>query len=320
MDRLLLPIQQNPLLLPLQKREYIVAQYLYGDVDLNNKITIKDATLIQKMLAKLSTITDVQEILADVNASSSVTVSDATTIQKYCAFLIDSFKSGKWYIIYGKLETTEAPTVLTEPVEQTEVTVGETTAATVSTVPTAPVIPTMPTRPAMPDFPEIPAMQATTAAEATTVTKTVAEITTAVATQDTMVTITTEAEVTETEVTEPETTTEAPVYTEPDDSENLSSNTVYFSNNKGWTTVYAYCWSDYGNNAQWPGAVMTFVKVNDLGEEVYSYEVPEGMTNIIFSDGNAQTVDIDLNNYTDNGFYLDVIVDGKYTVGSYPFN
>lgn len=56
-----------------------------GDVNMDGKITIADATLIQKYVGNQETLTADQLVIADVNYSGSVTVADATAIQKYVA-------------------------------------------------------------------------------------------------------------------------------------------------------------------------------------------------------------------------------------------
>ena len=65
--------------------------YLLGDVNGDGKISVLDATLIQKYLAGLVTFSDTQKAAADVNNDESVSVIDATLIQKYIAGLIDKF-------------------------------------------------------------------------------------------------------------------------------------------------------------------------------------------------------------------------------------
>ena len=65
--------------------------YLMGDVNLDGKITVVDATTIQRYLAQLETLSDTQKALADVDKSGNITVVDATTIQRYIAGLISSF-------------------------------------------------------------------------------------------------------------------------------------------------------------------------------------------------------------------------------------
>lgn len=65
--------------------------YLIGDADMDNELTIKDATAIQKYIAK----TDGEHILVpdsgfwavDMNGDIEINVKDATAIQKYIAGL-----------------------------------------------------------------------------------------------------------------------------------------------------------------------------------------------------------------------------------------
>ena len=65
--------------------------YLLGDVNGDGKISVLDATLIQKYISGLVTFSDTQKAAADVNNDGSVSVIDATLIQKYIAGLIDKF-------------------------------------------------------------------------------------------------------------------------------------------------------------------------------------------------------------------------------------
>ncbi len=62
-----------------------------GDVDGDGKITVSDATEVQKYLASLKTLTDEQIQSADVDNSSVISISDATYIQMYVAKIITSF-------------------------------------------------------------------------------------------------------------------------------------------------------------------------------------------------------------------------------------
>ena len=52
-----------------------------GDVDLDGRLSVKDATLVQKFLAKLAELNEEQNALADVNGDNSVSIKDATGIQ-----------------------------------------------------------------------------------------------------------------------------------------------------------------------------------------------------------------------------------------------
>ena len=61
---------------------------VFGDVNLDNKVNIKDATTLQKHLAKLLTLSDKNLSVSDTNRDGKVTIKDATTIQKKIANLI----------------------------------------------------------------------------------------------------------------------------------------------------------------------------------------------------------------------------------------
>jgi len=67
------------------------AEGIIGDCDLDGKVTIKDATLIQKHLAKLTEISEKGKPFADVNKDTEISISDATAIQKFVAGLLDKF-------------------------------------------------------------------------------------------------------------------------------------------------------------------------------------------------------------------------------------
>ena len=58
----------------------------YGiDVDMNGKLTIADATLIQRAAIDLVKFSQNQLYLADVNGDSRISILDVTCIQKYLA-------------------------------------------------------------------------------------------------------------------------------------------------------------------------------------------------------------------------------------------
>lgn len=58
-------------------------EYEIGDVDLNGRINIKDATAIQMHCAQIRLFTDEQLLYADMNSDEYINVSDATAIQYY---------------------------------------------------------------------------------------------------------------------------------------------------------------------------------------------------------------------------------------------
>ncbi len=64
---------------------------IYGDVDGDLRVTVKDATAVQKSLAKLTELELYSRLMADVNGDGKLSISDATDIQKYLALIINSF-------------------------------------------------------------------------------------------------------------------------------------------------------------------------------------------------------------------------------------
>lgn len=68
-----------------EETEYIQPEkFIYGDVDLDGKVSVKDATLVQKDLAKITYVTAVQKYLADPDGTG-YSIKNATAIQKYLA-------------------------------------------------------------------------------------------------------------------------------------------------------------------------------------------------------------------------------------------
>ncbi len=94
--------------------------------------------------------------------------------------------------------------------------------------------------------------------------------------------------------------------------------TYYFENNKSWSKVYAYAWTGSKHNAEWPGVKISKVGTNN-GNDVYgiSFNSAGEYSNLIFTDGSSQTVDIALCDYSGNCFKLGSTTDGKYKVSNY---
>lgn len=67
------------------------ARVIAGDANGDGKISITDATIIQKHLARLSTLSGKNISAADLNGDGKITVADATIIQKKLAGLIRSY-------------------------------------------------------------------------------------------------------------------------------------------------------------------------------------------------------------------------------------
>ncbi|MBQ6153182.1 MAG: hypothetical protein IJJ15_05500 [Ruminococcus sp.] len=95
------PPTQPPTLAP----EYFT--YRVGDADLDGKVSIIDATAIQKKLVQLVTFTDKQMIAGDTDEDKIISVLDATYIQKFLA----SMETGTRVNTEVKIEITpEQPT------------------------------------------------------------------------------------------------------------------------------------------------------------------------------------------------------------------
>ena len=69
--------------------------FLMGDADLNGKVNVKDATIIQKHAAHLLSLIGDAEVTADVNEDGKLNVKDATVIQKYLAKMEIDFIVGE---------------------------------------------------------------------------------------------------------------------------------------------------------------------------------------------------------------------------------
>lgn len=98
---------QPPTTVPINK-------ILIGDVNLDGRISISDATEIQKHIAGMITLTGDALVAADVDVSEKVNIKDATAVQFYLVDLFDhAGDCGKY--TGGDVEPTTAPTPTTEP-------------------------------------------------------------------------------------------------------------------------------------------------------------------------------------------------------------
>lgn len=107
------------------------SEYYFGDVDFNGKVTIADATYIQKFSSNAVILSAMQRILADVNNDGYVNIKDATLIQKYLASYSDTGRTGESY--YVPQFTTQAPT---QPTTAQPTTAQPTTAQPTTAQPT----------------------------------------------------------------------------------------------------------------------------------------------------------------------------------------
>ena len=65
--------------------QFHVTSGITNDIDLDNSVTVADATLLQKYVVGIATLTDDQKLLADCNGDGAIDVRDATYIQKIIA-------------------------------------------------------------------------------------------------------------------------------------------------------------------------------------------------------------------------------------------
>ena len=102
---------------------------------------------------------------------------------------------------------------------------------------------------------------------------------------------------------------------------NIGEITIYFSNNKKWSTVYAYTWGTSGNFAAWPGTKMTKAGTNSQGEDIYKITVDyQKYQNIIFTNGSgAQTIDIPIVAKDGMGYYITGGSGTSLTYGTYEY-
>lgn len=70
---------------------YPTPEFICGDVNFDSDVSVKDATTIQKYLAKLITLPEELVDSGDVDGNEKLTISDATLIQKFVAHIIDVF-------------------------------------------------------------------------------------------------------------------------------------------------------------------------------------------------------------------------------------
>ena len=235
---------------------------ILGDTDDNEKVNIKDATLIQKHLAKVETLSELAQELGDVDGNEILNIRDVTFIQKWLAKMDVDFAIG-------------------EPVADEEIVITVPTTADVTTAPSVIVVPTTTTPATTTEPTEVP-----TTAEPT-VAPTTAEPTVAPTTAEPTVAPTTAEPVyTEPQYTEPVYTD--PIYTEPDypdypDDPVGGTITIYFENTYGWSSVYWHGWNEAGgHNTEWPGDMMSNVSGN-----IYSAQVDSSYTGIVFNDGSG---------------------------------
>ena len=126
--------------------------------------------------------------------------------------------------------------------------------------------------------------------------------------------------------TEPATQPPTQAPTQPEEVTKVKNNiTIYFSNNKNWTTVNAYIYkqSTGAVQAQWPGQKMTLKGTNDIGEQIYTATVDTSKYDrVIFNNGTDQTTDTPVTKAS-SGYFLNskksADYHSKFLAGLYPY-
>lgn len=64
---------------------------VYGDIDLDGKIAVVDATMMQRHIARIITLSETQLIAADVDGDQKLQITDVTLVQQKIAHIIEKF-------------------------------------------------------------------------------------------------------------------------------------------------------------------------------------------------------------------------------------
>ncbi len=88
------PVVTDPIVTEPKPSDPVVIGDLLGDVDMNDVVNVKDATLIQKAVANY-TLEVFNEDVADVDENNNIDIKDATAIQKWCAGTLPDSNIGK---------------------------------------------------------------------------------------------------------------------------------------------------------------------------------------------------------------------------------
>lgn len=261
--------------------------YLYGDADLDGKVTVKDATLIQKCAAKMLEIEGKAFTQANVNGDSALNVRDATAIQKKVANLLDKF-----------------------PVEEkTVVSVGASASDLSSLIATVKSALSAEYKYASYDAYMALKKQYYTYKDKAVSSMSASEITAAYTAINKALTDYSTMKKNNGGSSTPSTPTGGEI-------------TVYFTNNNNWSNVYAYVWKDGGSPLKsWPGTAMTYVKTNSQNQKVYSITVDSSKYDMIIfnNNGSSQTVDISLTGEDGIGYYISGGSGKNLTCSTYNF-
>lgn len=294
--------EYNPVTEPTTSTEPVTEAPLFktGDVNKDGEVGADDATEIQRYIAEYITLTDEQLVLGDVNFSNTVNIIDATLIQKYTANLIPAFtnNSTNSKAVNEVSENNAKPKTVNEVSAKSAEAVGASTLSETLTL----VKQNLDVKYNFSSYNQYQALkkyyyQYKNKSSVSNEQEVVAEFDRLTNELNTI-------------------------------AEHIGAlifypvgDVYYFENTNNWSTVYCYAWNGSSKNAEWPGAKMQKVGSN-YGHDVYGvkFEYAGQFTNLIFSNGSEQTVDVMLNNYENNCFCLDgKSSGGKLTVGNFKY-
>ncbi len=283
-------------------------KYFYGDVDLDENITIADATKISFYLAQFedSKLSDLQQALADVDGSGTVTIADATAIQFWLAEMEYNSKNGQRYYRYEEddygysfklFDNLNWGTIYVYAWDEDGFPVSD----------------------------EWPGTEMEYIGESVNGEAMYGAIISGEAKG--MIFLSGESGEYSVELTP----CDEIFYSTGEKDENgaLKFYTGYrlsweydirFTNLYTWENVYVYAWDEDGNAlcGEWPGMKMMYCGYDCFGEQMYGADLPLKTSGIVFNSGadGDQTVDI---NYDRSviGYYITGWQDGKATVGTW---
>lgn len=251
---------------------------ILGDVNIDLKVNIKDATLLQKYLAKLSKLSEQSKTCADCDGDSKLSIKDATWIQKFLAGIYCPYKIAEEILASGPSNeaTSTADTLFRTEYTSPEESISHST-------------PLSTCEPS-----EFSTQEISESASEITTTDSFSEDTKGEG------------------IILPD-----DVFTDPTESETIPMTdyipkkldpniNVYFSDNVNWGKVNAYLYNDQTLEelSPWPGKAMTFDSVNSMGESIYSLSVDVSRFNrIVFNNGKSQTLNAALT-VASSGFYV----------------
>ena len=94
-------------------------------------------------------------------------------------------------------------------------------------------------------------------------------------------------------------------YIDPHEDDPQPKESFLLTDNFGWGAAYVYAWDAAGQpiSGEWPGAAQAETIINDFGETQFRCYIPEGAVGVILNNGTEQTEDI--TDFTYDGYWMD---------------